>query len=562
MGKFMGHDDRERKFEKALERHLRQGAPRDAGAAAHSQADPACPDAALLAAFHERMLSNEEMDAAKAHIAACARCQEILALLEATDDVVADVPDRVDVEQEKVLELRAPVFAGSPAQEEEYLPGAATPGTVPRATVASKAPPSISTGRGKVWRWVAPAAAVAAGLIIWVTAHNKLKHSANSVSSLEVAQEKPADRQFDDRLAPVPAASAPEETRENGRVDQALKSLNESKRPATALSARRAPAGTRGGAIGGTIATPSARTRSELPLQGRNSDELAPAKPAGKVARQEDLSVTAAAPSVDTNAVELDRAAAKGRKKADSPATPANAPASTVAGNAPGVAGGQNARDSGRKISPKEKLEPGLAGELSASSAPSPQPAAPPPPAARTAAKQSADATQKKEAGANAMTATTEQTQVTANYESAASLQNDKAGLAKTTEAKTNSKMKDSQLILTPGGTVLWRLRAGGKIERSTDRGITWTPQNTGAKLELLAGSAPSDAVCWLAGRAGTILRTTDGGGYWSKVVSPITGDVGGIRAEDAQHATIFGAGNNTRFATSDGGATWTPAQE
>ncbi|MEQ1354412.1 MAG: hypothetical protein ABLT11_10365, partial [Candidatus Acidiferrum sp.] len=113
-----------------------------------------------------------------------------------------------------------------------------------------------------------------------------------------------------------------------------------------------------------------------------------------------------------------------------------------------------------------------------------------------------------------------------------------------------------------PGGTVLWRLRAGGKIERSVDRGINWTPQNTGAKLELLAGSAPSDAVCWLVGRAGTILRTTDGGGHWKKVVSPITGDVGGIRAEDALHATIFDADNNTRFATSDGGTTWTPAKE
>ncbi len=555
----MGHDDRERNFEKALQRHLRQGAPRDASAAANSQAEPGCPDAAMLAAFHERMLSNEEMDAAKAHIAACSSCQEILALLEATDDVAADVPD---VEQEKVLELAEPVLAGSPSQEEEYLPRAAA-----RATVASKAPQSISTGRARMWRWVAPAAAVAAGLLIWVTAHDKLKHSANSVSSLEVAQEKPADGQFDDRLAqPPPAstlASTPEETRENGRVDEALKSLNESKRPATALSARRAPAGTLGGAIGGAIATPSARTRSELPLQGRNSDELAPAKPAGNMGSLGDVSVTAVAPSVNTNAAELDRATAKDRKKADSPATPANAPVSTSAGNAAGVAGGQNARDSGRKILPKEKLEPGVAGELSASSAPSQPPAAPPPPAARTAAKQSADATQKKKAGANAMTAATEQAQVTANYESTASLQNDKAGLAKTTEAKTNSKMKHSQLILTPGGTVLWRLRAGEKIERSADRGITWTPQNSGAKVELLAGSAPSDAVCWLVGRAGTILRTTDGGGHWSKIVSPITaGDIDGIRAEDALHATIFGTGNNTRFATGDGGATWTTAKE
>lgn len=572
----MGHDDRERNFEKALERHLRLSAPRDASAAAHSQAEPACPDAALLAAFHERMLSNEEMDAAKTHIAACSRCQEILALLEVTDEVLFDAADAADdVEQEKVFELAQPVLAGSPSQEEEYLPRAAVPAAAARATVASKAPRSISSGRAKMWRWVAPAAA-AAGLLIWVTAHDKLKHPVSSVTSLEVAQEKAADRQFDDRLAPLPPASTPAQTRENGRVDEQVKSLNESKGPAGALSARRAPASTSGGVIGGVgngvADAPAERTLRELPLQGRNSlalKQLAPANPPGNARSQSEVSVTAAAPSVSTKAEELDRAAAKDRKKADSHATPDNAPADGTGktGFAAGAgvgstAEGQNARDSERKIPAKEKLEPGVAGELSASSAPSPQPAAPPPASARSAAKQGADAAQKKESDANAMTATTEQAQVTANYESAASLQNEKAGLAKTSEAKAMSHMKDSPLILTPGGTVLWRLRAGGKIERSADRGIAWTPQDSGAKVELLAGSAPSDAVCWLAGRAGTILRTTDGGGHWNKVVSPITGDVGGIRAEDALHATIFDAGNNTRFTTSDGGATWTPAKE
>lgn len=577
MGKFMGHDDRERKFEKALERHLRLGEPRDASGAAHSQAEPACPDAALLAAFHERMLSNEEMDAAKAHIAACSRCQEILALLEATDEVVFDAADAAnDVEQEKVFELAQPVLAGSPSQEEEYLPRAAVPAAAARATVASKAPRSISSGRAKMWRWVAPAAAVAAGLLIWVTAHDKLKHPVSSVNSLEVAQEKAADRQFDDRLAPAPSASTTAQTREQGRVDEALKSLNESKGSASTLSARRAPTSTSGGVVSGVgngvADAPAERTRGELQLQGRNSlalKQLPPANPSANARSQGDVSFTAA-PSVSTKAEELDRATAKDRKKADAHATPANAPADgtvntgfAAGAGAGSTVEGQNARDSERKIPPKEKLEPGVAGELSASSPPKAQPAAPPPPApSSTSANQSADAAGKKESGANSMTVTTEQAQVTANYERAASLQNDKAGLAKTSEARTNSKMKDSPLILTPGGNVLWRLRAGGKIERSTDRGITWLPQNRGVEVELLAGSAPSDAVCWLAGRAGTILRTTDGGGHWSKVVSPITGDIAGILAADAQNVTISGAGNNTRFATSDGGATWTPAKE
>jgi len=33
-------------------------------------------------------------------------------------------------------------------------------------------------------------------------------------------------------------------------------------------------------------------------------------------------------------------------------------------------------------------------------------------------------------------------------------------------------------------------------------------------------------------------------------------------RVEDALHAVIFYAGNNARFITSDGGATWTPAKD
>ncbi len=120
------------------------------------------------------------------------------------------------------------------------------------------------------------------------------------------------------------------------------------------------------------------------------------------------------------------------------------------------------------------------------------------------------------------------QAEVSSKSGRAAALQNGKAGEA---------------MILAPGGTVLWRLRSKGKIERSVDSGVSWSRQNSGVNAELLAGSAPSDAVCWVVGRAGTILRTTDGGGHWSRVVSPIAGNVGGIRAVDAMHATVFGVG-------------------
>jgi photosystem II stability/assembly factor-like uncharacterized protein len=80
--------------------------------------------------------------------------------------------------------------------------------------------------------------------------------------------------------------------------------------------------------------------------------------------------------------------------------------------------------------------------------------------------------------------------------------------------------------------------------------------------VELLAGSAPNEVVCWIVGRSGTILKTTDGGKHWRKVLSPIGGDVAAVQALDALIATISDAENNARFVTLDGGATWEPAKE
>src|SRR5437762_14130250 len=111
----MPSEDRDRLFEKALARHLRT----DAAAAEES----ACLDAEVLAAYHERLLTSEEMSAAKDHLVSCARCQEILAQLEATQDV-------------KVLQNR---------EEDLVVAGAAFPvkrsGVVEEADAAAPVPP-------------------------------------------------------------------------------------------------------------------------------------------------------------------------------------------------------------------------------------------------------------------------------------------------------------------------------------------------------------------------------------------------------------------------------------
>jgi len=74
---------------------------------------------------------------------------------------------------------------------------------------------------------------------------------------------------------------------------------------------------------------------------------------------------------------------------------------------------------------------------------------------------------------------------------------------------------------------------------------------------DLLLGSAPSEKVCWIAGKAGTLLLTTDGGKHWKHLDSPITEDIGGIKAEDAHDASIWDATHQKTFETNDGGVTW-----
>jgi len=101
---------------------------------------------------------------------------------------------------------------------------------------------------------------------------------------------------------------------------------------------------------------------------------------------------------------------------------------------------------------------------------------------------------------------------------------------------------------------VAWRLRAAS-IERSDDAGKTWRAQPSGDATGLLAGSAASAEVCWLAGRSGLVLRTTDGE-HWERLGSPTGSDLTQVIASSATNATVQTAGGE-RFSTSDGGRSW-----
>jgi hypothetical protein len=112
--------------------------------------------------------------------------------------------------------------------------------------------------------------------------------------------------------------------------------------------------------------------------------------------------------------------------------------------------------------------------------------------------------------------------------------------------------------VVSPNPQVRWRVGPGAVVQRSADRGMTWTAQQTGGTTALTAGSSPSADVCWLVGRGGLVLRTIDGGRQWQRVPFPETVDIIAVTASDAANASISSV-DGRQFQTSDGGRTWIP---
>jgi len=102
---------------------------------------------------------------------------------------------------------------------------------------------------------------------------------------------------------------------------------------------------------------------------------------------------------------------------------------------------------------------------------------------------------------------------------------------------------------------VQYRIPGAGLVERSSDGGATWQGQYVKSSAEILAGAAPSENVCWLVGRGGVILLTTDGQ-KWKKIPPPAALDFVGVTAADAFSAILIAA-DGRKFSTEDGGRTW-----
>lgn len=183
----MAPEDRDRSFDKALARHLRSAAPDGeaaplAGTAASRSA--ACADPETLAAYHERSLLPEEMNSWKEHIVGCAHCQTILAQLEATDEI----PLQAFEKEEAVVKELEPMMA---ARNLEAFSKAAAASSQDRRRVAKTAPPKTSRRvlllRGARWQWLAPAGALAAGLLVWIALHENRPLFRPSLDHVQIA---------------------------------------------------------------------------------------------------------------------------------------------------------------------------------------------------------------------------------------------------------------------------------------------------------------------------------------------------------------------------------------
>ena len=115
-------------------------------------------------------------------------------------------------------------------------------------------------------------------------------------------------------------------------------------------------------------------------------------------------------------------------------------------------------------------------------------------------------------------------------------------------------------IIVSSNPATRFRLLPGGGVQRSADGGATWRTEITGVPDTLIAGASPSPSVCWLIGRSGTVLLSSDGRS-WRRLAFPETVDLRSIGATDSENASVTAVDGRV-FNTTDGGQTWSRAPD
>ena len=519
-----------------------------------------CPDAELIAAYHERSLQPDEIARWEGHFAICGRCRKILAVLVAT--------------AEEALAEREVAHLGE--------------------LVAASRPIETTRPNRLAWRtrWLAPALGVAAVLAVWVAMRPPWRTADQSPSGILIAQAPKSEPPPNTETRAVQQFSTATAKKESETDAEALKdrpaaTAQSPNLPADTLAKNRLDADSTLGRLGKNSGVVENDLRDQKKEKGESNgaqagkttgeafDAASPASPSpappslpGKPPEalprpQSQAQVTRQAPSVTETPRSTNQTGV---------ATEAAPLVSATGSTLGGIGGNTPARD-------KQVLAaPGGADKTAA---------LPPPPAPLVPVARPPEPLPQEQAKARATSQAPPVTETPGSVSQTVTV-TEAVPLVETTNSTlggslNNSTVKDLPLngrnyqallkldptrviavqVKTPTGKILWRAGKGGIIQRSADAGRTWVSQTSPSQEDWLAGTAASDKISWMVGRNGAIARTTDGG-HWKKIAPPSVAadssgklpDWIGITAADARKATIT-ASDQRHYATQDGGKTW-----
>jgi photosystem II stability/assembly factor-like uncharacterized protein len=109
------------------------------------------------------------------------------------------------------------------------------------------------------------------------------------------------------------------------------------------------------------------------------------------------------------------------------------------------------------------------------------------------------------------------------------------------------------------GGLAGWAVGTHGTVMRTSDGGVSWSPQAAPTVADLFAVATAGAGRAWAVGAGGTVLRTTDGGATWTAWPSGTTRDLFAVCA--VSRRSVWAVGDRgTILHSQDGGRTWAPS--